>query len=72
MSTWEKFKDKLSNPIFHYGVGKRILIDLNFLLNKLIYFFIQAICSFTASAPDQLTLSLGDSVHVREECDGKS
>ncbi len=31
----------------------------------------QAICSFTASSPDQLTLLLGDSVHVREECDGK-
>ncbi|CAF0752403.1 unnamed protein product [Rotaria sp. Silwood1] len=48
MSTWEKFKDKLSNPIFHYGV---------------------AICSFNASSPDQLSLLLGDSVHVREECD---
>jgi hypothetical protein len=33
--------------------------------------FFQAICSFTASSPDQLTLLLGDSVHVREECDGK-
>ncbi|CAF4437951.1 unnamed protein product, partial [Adineta steineri] len=48
MSTWQKFRDKLSNPIFHYGV---------------------AICSFTASSPDQLSLLLGDSVHVREECD---
>ncbi|CAF3676261.1 unnamed protein product [Rotaria socialis] len=48
MSSWEKFKDKFANPIFHYGV---------------------AICSFTASSPDQLSLLLGDGVHVREECD---
>ncbi len=32
----------------------------------------QAICSFTASSPDQLSLLLGDGVHVREECDGKN
>lgn len=67
MSTWEKFKDKLSNPIFHYGVGKIILIDE---LNKVIGFFFAAICSFSASSPDQLSLFLGDGVHVREECDG--
>ena len=35
-----------------------------------IYLF-EAICSFTASSPDQLSLLLGDSVHIREECDGK-
>jgi len=43
-----------------------------FSLNDFIYFFFrQAISSFTASSPDQLSLLLGDSVHVREECDGK-
>jgi len=40
-------------------------------LNDFIYFFCQAISSFTGSSPDQLSLLLGDSVHVREECDGK-
>ena len=32
---------------------------------------LKAICSFTASSPDQLSLLLGDSVHIREECDGE-
>jgi hypothetical protein len=67
MSTWEKFKDKQANPIFHYGVGK--LRELS--SEEWMFPCILAICSFTASSPDQLSLLLGDSVHVREECDGK-
>ena len=67
MSTWEKFQDKLSNPIFHYGVGKHIHVTINQRVRLFVYL---AICSFTASLPDQLSLLLGDSVHVREACDG--
>jgi hypothetical protein len=70
MSTWEKFKDKLSNPIFHYGVGKRVFyLYTQILFNGFLFF--KAICSFTGSSPDQLSLLLGDSIHVREECEGK-
>ena len=66
MSTWEKYKDKFSNPIFHYGVGKEMCYRFEL---EMIFSF-SAICSFTASSPDQLSLLLGDSVHVREEYDG--
>ncbi len=48
------------------------LVRSFFIASKFLFDFIfQAICSFPASSPDQLTLLLGDSVHVREECDGK-